>query len=75
MTTKGFSSDLGVSSSMDVNHTSAGMAQLVQLVAALSDKIDKLQVYLDGDLLVGGISDRMDRAMGDNNLRKARGLA
>ena len=75
MTTKGFSSDLGVSSSMDVNHTSAGMAQLVQLVAALSDKIDKLQVYLDGDLLVGGISDRMDTALGVAGTYKARGLA
>ncbi|MBR6207000.1 MAG: hypothetical protein IKQ73_07550 [Oscillospiraceae bacterium] len=75
MTTKGFGADLGVNTSMDVNHTSAGMAQLVQLVAALSDKIDKLQVYLDGDLLVGGISDRMDTALGVAGTYKARGLA
>lgn len=75
MTTQGFSSDIGVSSSMDVNGSMNGMAQLVQLVAALSEKVDNLKVYLDGDALVGGISDRMDTALGANNGRKARGLA
>lgn len=75
MTTQGFSSDIGVSSSVDVNGSMNGMAQLVQLVAALSEKVDNLKVYLDGDALVGGISDRMDTALGANNGRKARGLA
>ncbi|MBR4743542.1 MAG: hypothetical protein IK082_05040 [Oscillospiraceae bacterium] len=75
MTTRGFSADLGVNSTMDVSGTMSGMAQLVQLVAALSEKVDHLQVWLDGDTLVGGISERMDGALGTSNTRKARGLA
>ncbi len=75
MTTKGFSSDLGVNSSLSVDHTSTGMAQLVQLVAALTEKVDHLQVWLDGDTLVGGISDRMDTALGVAGTNRARGLA
>lgn len=75
MTSKGFSSTVGVSSALDVNHTTSGMEQLVSMVAALAEKVDHLQVYLDGDLLVGGISDRMDTALGTSNVRKARGLA
>lgn len=75
MTTKGFSSNIGVSSALDVNHTTSGMEQLISMVAALAEKVEHLQVYLDGDLLVGGISDRMDTALGTSNVRKARGLA
>lgn len=75
MTTKGFSGNIGVTSSYDGNTTTTGMSQLISLVAALAEKVDNLQVYLDGDLLVGGISDRMDTALGTANVRKARGLA
>lgn len=75
MTTKGFSSNIGVSGSYDVNTQTSGMGQLIAMVASLAEKVDHLQVYLDGDTLVGGISERMDNALGASNVRKARGLA
>jgi len=75
MTTKGFSSNIGVTSALDVNHSASGMEQLIAMVAALAEKVDHLQIYLDGDALVGGISDRIDTALGTSNVRKARGLA
>ena len=75
MTTRGFSSNLGVQSALDVNHNTAGMETLISLVAALAEKVDHLQIYLDGETLVGGISERMDNALGTANVRKARGLA
>lgn len=75
MTTNGFSSDFGVHSAFDVNHNTSGMDTLIQMVSAIAEKVDHLQVYLDGDALVGGISERMDTALGTANVRKARGLA
>lgn len=75
MTSKGFSNTIGVTSAVDMNSTASGMDSLLAMVAALTEKVDHLQVYLDGDLLVGGISDRMDTALGTANVRKARGLA
>lgn len=75
MTTKGFSSNLGVNSALDVNSHTSGMDELLAMVAALAEKMDNLQIWLDGETLVGGISDRMDTALGTANVRKARGLA
>ena len=75
MTTRGFSSTVGVQSALSVDHTASGMDQLIYMVAALAEKVDHLQVWLDGDTLVGGISERMDGALGVANTRKARGLA
>ena len=39
------------------------------------DKLDNMRIYLDGGKLVGGISGRMDGALGDNAGMKKRGVA
>lgn len=51
------------------------MEQLLALVAGLSAKIDRLEIRLDGDKLVGGISEKMNKALGDQSALEARGVA
>lgn len=75
MTTDSFSSQLGVQSSLAVNHTTDGMGALLGIVQAMSTKMDNLAIYLDGATLVGGIADKMDTALGTAGGMKARGLA
>lgn len=54
---------------------SGGIKQLLALVAGLSAKIDRIEIRLDGDKLVGGISDKMNKALGDQSALEARGVA
>ena len=49
--------------------------ELLDVVEALSEKLDRMQIVLDGDQLVGGISTRMDRAIGRNAEAMSRGVA
>ena len=62
-----------------VSISSATMAgdssELISLVRDLSQKIDRLRIYLDGDTLVGNISDRMNSALGMRSMMDERGLA
>lgn len=40
----------------------------------LSEKIENLRMYLDGDKLVGGLINRIDRALGQNEILVGRGM-
>lgn len=40
----------------------------------LSEKIENLRMYLDGDKLVGGLINRIDRALGQNEILAGRGM-
>ena len=51
------------------------MDELIDTVQKLSDKLDNMRLYLNGDRLVGGITDRMDNALGDLRSRMERGIA
>ena len=66
-----------VSGSFDAGSMAKGgsMEQLLALVAGLSAKIDRIEIRLDGDRLVGGISDKMNKALGDQSALEARGVA
>lgn len=66
-----------VSGSFDAGSMAQGgsMEQLLALVAGLSAKIDRIEIRLDGDKLVGGISDKMNKALGDQSALEARGVA
>lgn len=50
-------------------------SQILQVLQALADKIDRLQVVLDTGRLVGGILDPLNKAMGDMSALDARGVA
>ena len=50
-------------------------SELISLVRDLSQKIDRLRVYIDGDTLVGRITDRMNSALGMRSTMDERGLA
>lgn len=78
MTTKGFESNLGVNAALGVStdaEATGGLNQLVGLVAELSDKIERLRLYLDSGELVGGITTDMDNALGNRDALTARGVA
>ena len=45
-----------------------------EVIDDLSNKIDTIGLYLDGDLLVGGIAGRIDTALGKNILNIGRGV-
>ena len=45
------------------------------LLRNILEKLNRLNVYIDGDRLVGSIRDEMDSSLGDLNMQKARGLA
>lgn len=51
------------------------MDELLALVETLAAKMDSMKIYLDGDRLVGGISGRMDKALGTHTAMSRRGVA
>ena len=51
------------------------LAQLLTAVLALSDKLDKIGVYLDSDALVGHLIAKIDAALGRRQVLDARGGA
>ena len=78
MAVSSIDSNLGVNAALgvDADATATGeLAQLISIVSALSAKVENLRVYLDGDRLVGGITGRMDNALGSRTLMVERGLA
>ena len=78
MAVSSIDSNLGVNAALGVDSDTAAtneLSQLISIVSALSAKVDNLRVYLDGDRLVGGISSRMDSALGSRALMVERGLA
>lgn len=52
-----------------------GGSDLLDAVETIAERLDRLQIVLDGDRLVGGISERMDRALGANQGLAQRGVA
>lgn len=52
-----------------------GGGDLLDAVESIEKRLDNLQVYLDGDKLVGGVSGRMDRALGSYQGLQQRGVA
>ena len=55
---------------------SAGrMTALLEAIDRIDQHLDRLGVYLDGDTLVGSITDRMDNALGLRSLMTERGRA
>ena len=50
-------------------------SDLLDAVETIASRLDRLQIVLDGDRLVGGISERMDRALGANQGLAQRGVA
>lgn len=50
-------------------------SDLLDAVETIAARLDRLQIVLDGDRLVGGISERMDRALGTNQGLAQRGVA
>lgn len=70
--------DLGVNASLGVSSDAEATNQLgilCQLVDQLTQKVDNMQVVLDGDMLVGGISSRIDNALGQSAISTRRGVA
>ena len=51
------------------------LGDLVSIVHALYDRIERLQIVLDSGQLVGGIKDQMDAAIGANGVYARRGMA
>lgn len=72
-----------INGNMDINstlsisgaNTSSSYTDITGLLEAIIIKLDNLGVYLDGDLLVGGITSRMDRSLGSNSVLGTRGVA
>lgn len=50
-------------------------SELISLVRELLQKIDRLGIYLDGDTLVGSITERMNNALGMRSIMDERGHA
>ena len=78
LTARGFENTLGVNAALGVSTDAQAtneLATLIGLVSALSAKIDNLKLYLDGDVLVGGIAGGMDDALGDRGMMLDRGIA
>lgn len=70
-------SEIAVSGSMDPGAINAGgnvYGRLLETAEAIYNKLDRLQVVLDSGELVGGISAKMDTALGNMQLQTARGL-
>lgn len=59
----------------ELGSESVASDELLATVEALSEKLDRMQIVLDGGQLVGGISTRMDRAIGCNAGTQMRGVA
>lgn len=51
-----------------------GMGGVIAELQALREDVRNVKLYLDGSALVGGIADRMDRALGARQLATARGF-
>ena len=78
LTTAGFANTLGVNAALGVTtdaEATADLATLIRIVNGLSDKIDRLKIYLDSGELVGGITGDMDDALGSKSALYERGLA
>lgn len=64
-----------VADDMDTAIGGASGGQMVSLLAAMLDKLDelaKMNIYLDGDTLVGGTAQRMNKRLGQIQAQKAR---
>ena len=57
---------------LENNDLSVGNTDVVSLLQQLVNKDSN--IYLDGNTLVGGISDRMDKALYQNQMKGARGV-
>ena len=80
--------DLGLSTSTDLassippsgynsyssSTTSNDISILADKVQTISDKMDRLSVYIDGNTLVGAISDRMNSSLGERQILAGRGV-
>ena len=71
MTTKGFSSAIGVTATIGAT---AQPNSLITAVDALAAKIANMGIYLDGNVLVGKTADRMGTALDKRNVMIARGV-
>lgn len=71
MTTKGFSSAIGVTATIGAT---AQPNSLVTAVDALTAKIVNMGIYLDGNILVGKTAERMGTALDKRNVMIARGV-
>ncbi len=47
---------------------------LAEKMQTISDKMDRLSVYIDGNTLVGAISDRMNSSLGEKQILAGRGV-
>lgn len=78
MTTGTLESDLAVNAALGVSTSSAAtnkLDKLISIVTALGEKVEKMQIVLDSGAVVGGISAKMDEALGINNTFAVRGVA
>lgn len=71
MKAESFEASVSINSTARVGDNS----ELISLVRELSQKLDRLGIYLDGDTLVGRITDRMNSALGMRSTMDERGLA
>ena len=71
MTTKGFSSAIGVTATIGAT---AQPNSLITAVDALTAKIANMGIYLDGNILVGKTAERMGTALDKRNVMIARGV-
>ena len=55
--------------------TATVLAQILQALLALSDKLGRLQIVLNTGALVGALTDPMNEAMGVKSALGARGVA
>ena len=71
MTTKGFSSSIGVTATIGAT---AQPNSLITAVDALNAKIANMGIYLDGNILVGKTAERMGAALDKRGVMIARGV-
>lgn len=55
-----------------VVYGNGGGAEVVAAIRALSDKIDRMKIYLDSGALVGAITQKVDNALGDAYAQRER---
>lgn len=55
------------------NNTDTGTGSVVAVLNDIYDRLDRMQVVLDSGQLVGGITDKVDRALGIRSAKAARG--
>ena len=71
MTTKGFSSAIGVTATIGAT---AQPNSFITAIDALTAKIANMGIYLDGNILVGKTAERMGTALDKRNVMIARGV-